>query len=36
VGGLSQEIIDHVINSFKSRLKRVIEENGGHIEKYYD
>ena len=33
VGGLSQEIIDHAINSFKSRLKRVIEENGGHIEK---
>ena len=27
-----QETIDHAIDSFKLRLKRVIEENGGHIK----
>ena len=27
-----QKTIDHAINSFKPRLKRVIEENGGHIK----
>jgi len=31
-----QETIDHAIDRFKPRLKRVIEENGGHIGKYYD
>ena len=30
-----QDTIDHAIYSFKPRLKRVIKENGGHIEKYH-
>ena len=33
IGGLkSQETINQAIDSFKLRLKRVIEENGGHIK----
>ena len=33
IGGLkSHETISQAIDSFKLRLKRVIEENGGHIK----
>ena len=31
-----QDHINRAIDSFKPRLKRVIEENGGHIENYYE
>ena len=31
-----QDHINRAIDSFKPRLKRVIGENGGHIENYYE